>query len=108
MNSPQEPTPPSGGPRNEPSVPEPEIVTKRGWLPSLVWVIPLIAALIGVGLVVKSVLEKGPTINISFVSAEGLEPGKTKVKYKDVDIGFEDDQAREEPFARERRSAADE
>jgi paraquat-inducible protein B len=86
MNSPKEPTPPSGAPKNEP--PEPEIVTKRGWLPSLVWVIPLIAALIGVGLVVKSVLEKGPTINISFVSAEGLEPGKTKVKYKDVDIGF--------------------
>jgi paraquat-inducible protein B len=88
MNSPQEPTPPSGPPRSEPPVPEPEIVTKRGWLPSLVWVIPLIAALIGVGLVVKSVLEKGPTINISFISAEGLEPGKTKVKYKDVDIGF--------------------
>ncbi|MEM5344119.1 MlaD family protein [Paraburkholderia azotifigens] len=86
MNSPKEPTPPSGAPNNEP--PEPEIVTKRGWLPSLVWVIPLIAALIGVGLVVKSVLEKGPTINISFISAEGLEPGKTKVKYKDVDIGF--------------------
>jgi paraquat-inducible protein B len=87
MNSPQAPTPPSGPPKNDP-VPEPEIVTKRGWLPSLVWVIPLIAALIGVGLVVKSVLEKGPTINISFTSAEGLEPGKTKVKYKDVDIGF--------------------
>ncbi|OUL84759.1 intermembrane transport protein PqiB [Paraburkholderia hospita] len=87
MNSPQAPTPPSGPPKNDP-VPEPEIVTKRGWLPSLVWVIPLIAALIGVGLVVKSVLEKGPTINISFISAEGLEPGKTKVKYKDVDIGF--------------------
>lgn len=86
MNSPQAPTPPSGPPKYEP--PEPEIVTKRGWLPSLVWVIPLLAALIGVGLVVKSVLEKGPTINISFISAEGLEPGKTKVKYKDVDIGF--------------------
>ncbi|MEM5388610.1 MlaD family protein [Paraburkholderia phymatum] len=88
MNSPQEPTPPGGEPRNEPPVPEPEIVTKRGWLPSVVWVIPLIAALIGVGLVVKSVLEKGPTITITFISAEGLEPGKTKVKYKDVDIGF--------------------
>ncbi|MBP0591061.1 MCE family protein [Paraburkholderia sp. LEh10] len=87
MNSPQEPTPPSGPPNNEP-VPEPEIVAKRGWLPSLVWVIPLIAALIGVGLVVKSVIEKGPTINITFTTAEGLEPGKTKVKYKDVDIGF--------------------
>jgi paraquat-inducible protein B len=89
MNSPQEPTPPSGPPRNEPpQLPDPEIVTRRGWLPSLVWLIPLIAALIGVGLVVKSIVEKGPTITISFISAEGLEPGKTKVKYKDVDIGF--------------------
>ncbi len=31
--------------------------------------------------------EAGPNIVISFTSAEGLEPGKTKVKYKDVDIG---------------------
>ena len=51
------------------------MVTRRsGWLPSLVWVIPLIAALIGVALVVKSIAEKGPTIVISFSSAEGLEP----------------------------------
>jgi paraquat-inducible protein B len=98
MNSPRQPTPPSAPPSGPPTVPpkgpppsdppEPEIVSRRGWLPSLVWVIPLIAALIGIGLVVKSVLEKGPTIDISFISAEGLEPGKTKVKYKDVDIGF--------------------
>lgn len=80
MTSPQGPTLP-------PDLPEPEIEPRRAWLPSLVWVIPLIAALIGIALVVKSVLDRGPTITISFVSAEGLEPGKTKVKYKDVDIG---------------------
>ena len=30
----------------------------------------------------------GPTITISFKTAEGLEAGKTKIKYKDVDIGL--------------------
>jgi paraquat-inducible protein B len=79
----------SGGGANlpPPELPEPVITRRSGWLPSLVWVVPLIAALIGVALVVKSIAEKGPTVVISFSSAEGLEPGKTKVKYKDVDIG---------------------
>ncbi|HEY4805883.1 MAG TPA: MlaD family protein [Paraburkholderia sp.] len=87
MNSPQGPTPPSGGGPLPPNLPEPEIVKPRRWLPSLVWIVPIVAALIGVALVVKSVATRGPTITISFSSAEGLEPGKTKVKYKDVDIG---------------------
>ncbi|MCX4160378.1 MULTISPECIES: intermembrane transport protein PqiB [Paraburkholderia] len=80
MTSPQ-------GPIVPPDLPEPDIEPRRTWLPSLVWVIPLIAALIGIALVVKSVVDRGPTISILFSSAEGLEPGKTKVKYKDVDIG---------------------
>ena len=80
MTSPQ-------GPIVPPDLPEPDIEPSRRWLPSLVWVIPLIAALIGIALVVKSVVDRGPTISILFNSAEGLEPGKTKVKYKDVDIG---------------------
>jgi paraquat-inducible protein B len=89
MNSPQDPTP--DAPRHDPpgpDIPEPDIDARRRWLPSLVWVIPLIAALIGVALVIQSVYQKGPTITISFSTAEGLEPGKTKVKYKDVDIGY--------------------
>ncbi|CAG9249339.1 intermembrane transport protein PqiB [Paraburkholderia unamae] len=87
MNNPKGPTPPNGGGPLPPNLPEPEIVKPKRWLPSLVWIVPLIAALIGVALVVKSVATRGPTITISFSSAEGLEPGKTKVKYKDVDIG---------------------
>ncbi|MBJ9693027.1 PqiB family protein [Burkholderia cenocepacia] len=82
MNSPQ-------GPQHDaPRPPDPAISTKSGWLPSLVWLVPLIAALIGIGLVIKSVRERGPEITISFHSAEGLEPGKTQVKYKDVEIGM--------------------
>ncbi|MCP3942540.1 MAG: MCE family protein [Desulfobacteraceae bacterium] len=54
---------------------------------SLVWVIPLIAIIIAVGLVYKALTEKGPVITIIFKSAEGLEAGKTKIKHKDVVIG---------------------
>lgn len=54
----------------------------------LIWLIPIVAALIGGALVVKTYLRKGPTITISFKSGEGLEAGKTKVKYKDVEVGL--------------------
>jgi paraquat-inducible protein B len=54
---------------------------------SIVWVVPLVALIIGAWLVYKAVTEKGPTITISFQSAEGLEAGKTKIKYKDVELG---------------------
>jgi paraquat-inducible protein B len=55
---------------------------------SLVWVVPVVAALIGGGLVVKALTEKGPQITITFKSAEGIEGGKTKVRFKDVEIGL--------------------
>lgn len=55
---------------------------------SLVWVVPVVAALIGGWLVIKALTEKGPQITITFKSAEGLEAGKTKVKFKDVEIGL--------------------
>jgi paraquat-inducible protein B len=55
---------------------------------SLVWLVPVVAALIGGWLVVKALTEKGPQITIRFKSAEGLEAGKTKVKFKDVEIGM--------------------
>jgi len=50
-------------------------------------VIPIVAALVGGWLAVKTILEQGPTITISFKTGEGLEAGKTKIKYKDVEIG---------------------
>jgi paraquat-inducible protein B len=53
----------------------------------LVWLIPILAALIGGILAVKTYLQKGPTITITFKTGEGLEAGKTKIKYKDVEVG---------------------
>lgn len=60
---------------------------RRGWSFQFIWVVPIVAALIGGWLVVKGILEHGPTITITFKTAEGLEAGKTKIKYKNVDVG---------------------
>lgn len=54
---------------------------------SLVWIVPLAALLIGGWLAVKAIREKGPTITITFATAEGLEAGKTKIRFKEVEIG---------------------
>jgi paraquat-inducible protein B len=54
---------------------------------SLIWLVPVIAVLIGGWLAAQAILQKGPTVTISFKTGEGLEAGKTKIKYKDVDIG---------------------
>jgi paraquat-inducible protein B len=66
------------------AVPEP---VKRFSL-QLVWLIPIVAAIIGGTLVVKTYLQKGPTITITFRTGDGLEAGKTKIKYKDVEVGL--------------------
>jgi len=67
-------------------LPDAVVSTRRRQI-SIVWVVPLAALLIGAWLVYKAVSEKGPTITITFKSAEGLEAGKTKIKYKDVELG---------------------
>jgi paraquat-inducible protein B len=63
------------------------MVPKKRMRLSLVWVIPIVAALVGVWVAVTRVLSQGPKITIVLQSAEGLEAGKTKVRYNGVEIG---------------------
>ena len=60
-----------------------------GWvrLPSLVWLVPAVAALIGVWLAIHALRQRGPTVTITFATAEGLEAHRTTIKYKSVNIG---------------------
>src|SRR5215510_8916017 len=58
------------------------------WRIPAVWLVPLVAALLAGWLGVKTVLERGPTITIRFKNGDGVEAGKTKLKYKDVQIGI--------------------
>ena len=77
------PAPPPSAPP-----PRPRVVRRRNWLPSLIWLIPVVAALVGFTLVARILLSKGPEIELTFKTAEGLEANKTAVKYKDVQIGI--------------------
>lgn len=65
----------------------PEAQVKERSKLSLVWAIPLVAALIGAWLTVKTIQERGPEVTISFRTANGLTAGKTRIRYKDVEIG---------------------
>jgi len=75
------------GSENPSSTPEAIIQTKKSFSFSIVWLVPVVAVLIGGWLVYKALSEKGPTVTITFKTAEGLEAGKTKIKYKDVEVG---------------------
>lgn len=67
------------------SAPVAEVRSGGGF--SIIWIVPIIALLIGGGLAYKAYQEKGQTITIVFPNADGLEAGKTKIKFKDVEIG---------------------
>ena len=53
----------------------------------LVWIIPILAAIIGASIALKAFWDKGPTITIQFLNGEGIEAGKTRIKHKAVDVG---------------------
>jgi paraquat-inducible protein B len=69
---------------NTPARPD---IQQRRWHVSLVWVVPLVAALIGLSMLIREWQQTGPTIEILFESGEGLSAGKTPVQYRDVTIG---------------------
>ncbi|MFL1494267.1 PqiB family protein [Pseudomonas antarctica] len=54
---------------------------------SLVWIVPIVAVLVGISLVVHNVLQQGPTITLNFKTGSGLVANKTEVKYRNVVIG---------------------
>ncbi|WP_426414636.1 intermembrane transport protein PqiB [Aestuariirhabdus sp. LZHN29] len=64
---------------------KPEVSKKRGL--SKIWIVPILAAVLGAGMVVHSLVNEGPTVDISFATAADLTAGKTKVKLLNVDIG---------------------
>lgn len=69
-------------------IPDAIIDRRRRSSAQLIWLIPIVALIVGLSLAVKAYIEKGPVITISFKSGEGIEAGKTKIKYKDVQIGL--------------------
>ncbi len=62
-------------------------VTERRRI-SKIWIVPIIAVLLGAWMVYFTYTGRGPEIRIVFKTAEGIEAGKTKVKARSVEVGL--------------------
>jgi paraquat-inducible protein B len=67
--------------------PESRAVSRKRTRISLVWLIPIVAAVAGAWVAATRILGEGPKITIVFASADGLEAGKTKIRYNGVEVG---------------------
>lgn len=69
------------------ALPMPRVSRKPKRSLAWVWLIPLVAAVIGLSIVWSTLSKQGPKITIVFQSASGLEVGKTQIRFRDVVIG---------------------
>lgn len=70
-----------------PPLPAPHVQPRKEQRISWIWLVPLLAVAVGATLLLRDWLATGPTITVAFESAEGIEVGQTRVRYKDVAIG---------------------
>jgi paraquat-inducible protein B len=93
-------------------IPEAVAVPPRRARFSPIWIVPILAIAVAIGIAWERFASEGPTITITFKSADGVEAGKTFVKYKEVNIGqvtgvrLTDDTRNVEVTARIAKSAA--
>lgn len=66
-------------------LPEAQVETHRGF--HVVWLIPIVAALIAAFLAWRAIEREGERITITFSTAQGLIAGQTKIRHKAVDLG---------------------
>lgn len=62
-------------------------VKRRRWNLPVVWVVPVVAAIVAGYLIYDRVREFGPKITIKFKDGSGLKAGQTPIKYRGVQIG---------------------
>ncbi|MGP6429697.1 intermembrane transport protein PqiB [Pseudomonas sp. CH235] len=72
---------------DQPRAPGQAPVKTRRFSISLVWIVPIIAVLVGISLVVHNLMQEGPSIIVTFKTGSGLTANKTEVKYRNVVIG---------------------
>ena len=75
----------SGGSGTKEETPEALVRGPRRF--SIVWVLPVLAAVIGLGLAYRTYSKLGPEVTIRFQTANGIDPGKTSIRFRDVAVG---------------------
>ncbi|MGF1456148.1 MAG: intermembrane transport protein PqiB [Alphaproteobacteria bacterium] len=58
---------------------------------SSVWIVPVLAAVIGAIVAWQSFADQGPLVEITFSKGHGIEAGKTEIKHNDVVVGLVED-----------------
>lgn len=74
-------------PRSAPDEPLPTAQVGRRATISIVWIVPIVAAIAAGWVLWTTWAQQGPKVRVTFATAAGLESGKTKVRYKDIDVG---------------------
>ncbi len=75
-------------PSVQPSPPAPaSAVVQRMPRFQLIWLIPLVAAIVAGYLAWQTIDARGPVVTLTFRTADGLTAGQTKVRHKAVDLG---------------------
>ena len=64
---------------------------KRRGVVSAVWLVPIIAILIALGIAYQSWSERGVLISVSFPDASGVTAGQTTLRYREVTVGVVED-----------------
>lgn len=64
-----------------------ELSSRRRWHISPVWLIPLLAILVGAWLLYQNFSSQGPEIALKMETAEGINAGSTKLKVRSVEVG---------------------
>jgi paraquat-inducible protein B len=54
---------------------------------SVIWLIPVVAVAIGAWLAWDTLSKEGPTITVTFETAEGLQASQSQLKYRDIVLG---------------------
>ncbi|MFD0860463.1 PqiB family protein [Roseovarius aquimarinus] len=55
---------------------------------SVIWLVPLIAFVAVIAVAIRTYLDQGPLIQISFENASGISAGSTELHYRDVTVGM--------------------
>ncbi|MFP8965355.1 MlaD family protein [Pokkaliibacter sp. CJK22405] len=82
----------SGERSSSASAPKPNVAQavkvkkRRSW--SFIWLLPFIAVCIGVWLLWHSMADAGIDVTITFKNGQGLEAGKTEIRYKGLKVGM--------------------
>jgi len=55
---------------------------------SAIWLVPIVALALGIWMVIHTLRSQGPEITVVFSSGASLEADKTKIKFRDVEVGL--------------------